>query len=92
MSDRALYLKPGECLYVLYKGSARIRTHETVQKLLILCGHLVLGKPHRFSSKEVHDLKKLGHGSLLDGYRAKHTLDERPATAPDTTGRCRTLP
>jgi hypothetical protein len=71
LSDRALYLKPGEVLYVLYKGSARIHTHETMQTLVIVDGHLVRGKLHRFSSKEVRDLRKRGHGSLLNGFRAE---------------------
>jgi hypothetical protein len=71
MSDRALYLKPGDVLYVLYRGKARIHMRETEQRLVILDGHLVRGKPRRLSSKEVRNLKKLGNGSLLNGFRAR---------------------
>lgn len=69
--DRYMYLKPGEILYVLFKGRARIRSHETVQTLVILDGHLTLGKPRRLSVKEVKDLTGRGFSSLLEGFKAK---------------------
>jgi hypothetical protein len=74
MSDTAVYLKPGDILYVLYKDRARIHTYETVQIFVIVDGRLVGGKLRHFSSKEVRDLRKKGNGSLLDGFRAERIL------------------
>ncbi len=69
--DRHVYLKPGEILYLLFKGRARVRSHETVQTLVIMDGHLMLGRPRRLSDKEVRDLTRRGAGSLLEGFKAK---------------------
>ncbi len=69
--DRYVYLKPGEILFVLFKGHARVRSHETVQTLVIMDGHLTLGKPRRLSAKEVRDLTGRGSGSLLEGFKTK---------------------
>jgi|GEM_PF-4137375 len=69
--DRYVYLKPGEILYVLFKGRTRVRSHESVQTLVIMDGHLALSKPRRLSSKEVRDMTGRGCGSLLEGFKAK---------------------
>jgi hypothetical protein len=69
--DRYVYLKPGEILSVLFKGRARVRSQETVQRLVIMDGHLALGRPRRLSAKEVRDLTRRGAGSLLEGFKAK---------------------
>ncbi len=69
--DRYVYLKPGEILYVLFKGRARVRFHETVQTFVILEGHLVPGKPRYLSTKEVRTLTKRGGSSLLEGFKAE---------------------
>jgi len=66
--DRCLYLKPGEILHVLYKGRARVRSHETVRTLVTMDGRLALGKPRCLKPNEVRELTKLGRGSLLEGY------------------------
>jgi hypothetical protein len=68
--DRFVYLKPGEILFLLFKGRARVRSHETVRTLAIMDGHLMLGKPGRLSGKEVRVLMERGGGSLLEGFRA----------------------
>jgi hypothetical protein len=69
--DRYVYLKPGDILYVLFKGRARIRVSETVRTLVLLDGHLALGKPRRLSSKEIRELTARGAGSLLEGFKTK---------------------
>ena len=69
--DRYVCLKPGEILSVLFNGHARIHSHETVQRLVITDGHLTLGRPRRFSAKEVRDLTRRGAGSLLEGFKSK---------------------
>ena len=43
--DRYVYLKPGDILYVLFKGRARVRSHETVRILTTMEGRLMLDKP-----------------------------------------------
>ncbi len=74
MSDRVLYLKPGDVLHVLYKGRARIHSYETVQTFVIFDGYLAGNRRH-LSPKEIRDLKNMGRGSLLAGYKARHDLD-----------------
>jgi len=69
--DRYEYLKPGEILCVLFKGRARVRTHETVRTVVIMDGRLMLGKTRHLSAKEVRDLTGRGSGSLLEGFKAK---------------------
>ncbi len=69
--DRCVYLKPGEILYVLFKGRARARSHETVRTLVTMEGRLMLGKPRYLSAREVRDLTRHGSGSLLEGFKAK---------------------
>jgi hypothetical protein len=69
--DRYVYLKPGEILYVLFKGRARVLSHETVQTLVIMDGHLTLSQPRRLSAREVRDLTGRGASSLLEGFKAK---------------------
>lgn len=75
--DRCVYLKPGEILYVLFKGRARVRSYnpsqtlETVQTVVTMDGRLALGKPRRFSAKEVRALSGRGSSSLLEGFKAK---------------------
>jgi hypothetical protein len=69
--DRCVYLKPGDILYVLFKGRARIRVGETVRTLVLLDGHLALGKPRRLSAKEIRELTVRGAGSLLEGFKTK---------------------
>lgn len=68
---RRVYLKPGEILYVLFKGRARVRSHETVRTLVTMEGHLMLGKPRYLSAREVRDLTRDGSGSLLEGFKAE---------------------
>ena len=75
--DRCVYLKPGEILYVLYKGRkgrARVRPCETMRTLVVVDGRLVLGKPRYFSAREVRDFTMRGSGSLLKGFKAKRWL------------------
>jgi hypothetical protein len=69
--DQCVYLKPGEILYVLFKGRARLRSYETVRTLVTMNGRLVLGRPRYLSAKEVRDLSRGGTGSLLQGFKAK---------------------
>jgi hypothetical protein len=78
LSDHAIYLKPGDVLHVLYEGRARIHSYETVQKLVVLDGKLALGRPDRYSQKEVRELKALGgHDSLVEGFRIKSGISRR---------------
>ena len=72
--DRSVYLKPGELLYVLFKGRARVRSHVTVRILSTMEGRLILGKPCYLSAQEVRDLTTRGSGSLLQGFKAKHGI------------------
>jgi hypothetical protein len=75
--DRYQYLKPGEILHVFFKGRTRVRSYdpsqtvETVQTVVIMDGRLVLGKPRRFSAKEVRILSGRGSRSLLEGFKSK---------------------
>jgi hypothetical protein len=69
--DHYVYLKPGEILSVLFKGRARVRSYETRQNLVIMDGHLMLGKPRRLSPREVRHLRRRGAGSLLEGFKTK---------------------
>jgi hypothetical protein len=69
--DRYVYLKPGEVLSVLFTGRARIHSRETVQRLVIMDGHLTLGRPRRLTAEEIRDLTRRGAGSLLEGLKAK---------------------
>lgn len=69
--DRFVYLKPGEILYVLFKGRARVRSYETVRTVVTVEGRLMLGKPRYLSAREVRELTKLGSGSLLEGFKAR---------------------
>lgn len=76
MGDCAVYVKPSDVLYVLYKRRARVHTHETIRKIVIVDGRLWLSKPRRLSPKEIRDLKKRGSNSMLRGFRAKYILGE----------------
>ncbi len=75
--DRYVYLKPGEILHVFFKGRALVRSYdpsqtvETKQTVVTMDGCLVLGKPHRFSAKEVRVLSGRGAHSLLEGFKSK---------------------
>ena len=69
--DRCVCLKPGEILYVFFKGRARVRSYMIVQTLGTMEGRLILGKPRYLSVQEVRDLTRRGSGSLLEGFKAK---------------------
>ncbi len=66
--DKCIELKPGDILYVLFKGRARTRIYDTVTMLRTLENKLICNTK-RLSGLDARRLKKLGNGSLIAGLK-----------------------
>lgn len=66
--DRCVELKPGDILYILFRGRARTRIYDTIATVVTLENQLHL-KSGRLPKREVRRLTAIGKGSLIEGLK-----------------------